>query len=209
MDATTPADEVDGHVVEQAVKNWFDESSNRNTIKRMSVKEWMEREDVKDAIMKVVKDEFEDKELTENNLTEVLMDEKREDSLVKGIQILIKRECESMKKEMREEMREEMKELFKQKREAPEYALHEDTYSMMMQSDKICSIQFLTGFLVWGFQVFMAVLNFSKLYNAGKNSLPFDIPFQVSWEVRAGQFCCLFLLLSDIDDIYRPFHTIW
>jgi len=108
-------------------------------------------------------------------------------------------------------MKKEMEKLLdNQKSEAPENALPEpwpeDTYSIMMQN-KIYSIEFLAGFLVWGFQVFMAVLNFSKLYNAGENSLPFDIPFQVE-EVRAGQICCLFLLLADIDDIYKPFNTI-
>mmetsp|Transcript_22283 Transcript_22283/g.33997 ORF Transcript_22283/g.33997 Transcript_22283/m.33997 type:complete len:595 (-) Transcript_22283:83-1867(-) len=201
MDTVIPVDEADVRV-EQAVNNWFDEPSNRGRIKRMNI------EDVKAHVMEFVEDEFNDKELTQKNLKEVLMDEDNKDSLVKDIRKLIKEEIDKNNEIMKKEMREEMKELYKQKREAPEYALHEDTYSMMMQSDKICSIQFLTGFLVWGFQVFMAVLNFSQLYYAGESSLPFDIPFQVSWEVRAGQFCCLFLLLSDIDDIYRPFHTI-
>ena len=168
--------------VEQAVKKWFEEDLMKGT------------DVVKEHFIKFIKEEFAKNELTQKNLKEELMDENGDYSLVKPIKEFIREEIE--------------KNNDKQKRLAPEYALPEDTYSIMMQSDNYLSLEFIAGFLVWLFQVFMAMLNFIKLYKEGGDSLPFDIPFRVDWEVRAGQICCLFLLLTDIDDIYRPFNTI-
>ena len=87
--------------------------------------------------------------------------------------------------------------------EYPETSLSEDTYTFMMTNSPFTKSWYL-GLMSFAIQITLLALIFHGQLTTSAGSTIFDVPFQVSWAVRTGQFLAIFISIVISYDILMP-----